>query len=364
MSVQKDIHVCIDRILSDDKVIESSEIAIEENPLNRPAIQFTPGMGVAPISKFDLAALTGKKWGNGKTLRVSFLDGDSDVQAKVKTYADVWSDFSNIKFDFGNDPNAEIRISFRLAGSWSYIGTDCLGIPKNEPTMNFGWLTPSSPDEEYSRVVTHEFGHALGCYHEHQHPEVAIPWDKDAVYNYYKGPPNNWTKAQVDRNLFEKYASSISQFSKFDTKSIMLYAIPNQFTIGDFEVGWNKKLSDTDKDFIGVMYPKQEKKFVEIEIDDAPLSASIGAHGEEDYYSFQVEFPGNYRVETSGWTDIVMYLYGPDDLKSFIAMDDDSGFWHNARINAELEPGQYYILVRHFRPKKTGKYSIAVRLRK
>lgn len=108
--------------------------------------------------------------------------------------------------------------------------------------MNFGWLTPTTADDEYSRVVIHEFGHALGYYHEHQNPSTNIPWDKEAVYKLYGGPPNNWSKAQVDQNLFRKYSRSISQFSEFDKESIMLYTIPNALTKGDFEVGWNRDL--------------------------------------------------------------------------------------------------------------------------
>jgi hypothetical protein len=117
-----------------------------------------------------------------------------EVQAKVEEFAHQWSDHGDVKFDFGSDPQAEIRISFQHQGSWSYVGTDALSVPSDEPTMNYGWLTPGSPDNEYSRVVLHEFGHALACIHEHQHPEAGIPWDKEAVYNYYTGPPNNWTK--------------------------------------------------------------------------------------------------------------------------------------------------------------------------
>jgi len=44
------------------------------------------------------------------------------------------------------------------------------------PTMNFGWLNEDSDEDEYSRVVLHEFGHSLSCIHEHQHPANGIPW--------------------------------------------------------------------------------------------------------------------------------------------------------------------------------------------
>jgi len=60
--------------------------------------------------------------------------------------------------------------------------------------MNFGWFDDNTSDSEFSRTVIHEFGHALGMIHEHQHPLAAIPWDKDKVYTYYAGYPNYWSK--------------------------------------------------------------------------------------------------------------------------------------------------------------------------
>lgn len=228
--------------------------------------------------------------------------------------------------------------------------------------MNFGWLTPTTADDEYSRVVIHEFGHALGCYHEHQNPSTNIPWDKEAVYKLYGGPPNNWSKAQVDQNLFRKYSRSISQFSEFDKESIMLYTIPNALTKGDFEVGWNRDLSATDKSFVNVIYPKQVKSYIGLAIDARPTSERIGAHGEVDIFKFTVVNQGVYRIETIGWTDVVMTLSGPDDETNQIGEDDDSGFFHNARIVADLTPGTYFARVRHFRPRKTGRYRISVRL--
>ena len=242
--------ICTLKLLPEDARKEAYEKAVKENPAN----DMKEEMAVSP-EKYEMALMKFKKWQPGRKLRVRFLDGVPDVQEKVEKYAHQWEEYANIKFIFGNDPDAEIRISFNEKGSWSYIGTDCLSIPKDQPTMNYGWLRSDSPEDEYSRVVLHEFGHALGCIHEHQNPTTNIPWDKEAVYRYYAGPPNNWTKEQVDQNLFKHYSRTITNFTTFDKKSIMLYAIPNRLTLGDYEVGWNKTLSDRDKQFIKEMYP-------------------------------------------------------------------------------------------------------------
>lgn len=255
------IKTCIDRLLPHELLFHASRAALAENPDNAPGARSgMPGAGASIDAPGALAALTGKLWQPGRTLRVRFLDGDPAVQKRLEPYAQEWTKHANLHLAFGNDPNAEIRISFRLPGSWSYIGTDSLTIPRHQPTMNFGWLTPDTPDDEYARVVTHEFGHAIGCIHEHQNPSTNIPWNKEAVYDYYGGPPNNWTKEQVDINLFTRYSADLTQFSAFDRESIMLYPIPNAFTEGDFEVGWNRILSATDKRYIAKLYPGVKKE--------------------------------------------------------------------------------------------------------
>lgn len=356
------IRTCIDRILPDELIFESMRRAVEENPANAASFQsrgFLPGV-MPDVPRVFLAALTGKLWQPGRTLRVRFLDGDPLVQERIPPFAQQWSEHANIQFEFTDDPEAEIRISFAQAGSWSYLGTDALVIPRSQPTMNFGWLTRATPNEEYARVVIHEFGHALGCIHEHQNPASEIPWNKEAVYDFYQGPPNFWAREQVDINLFTRYAEDITQFSDFDPDSIMLYPIPNQFTRGDFEVGWNHALSDTDKHYVGVLYPQEEPDVQEIEVDAPAIQGKIGEHGQIDTYTFTIDEKQIIRVETEGKTDVVVALFGPDDSTHFVAEDDDSGAGLNARIVKKLAVGVYTVRVRHFSKQRTGAYHIGV----
>ena len=98
---------------------------------------------------------------NGSTLGVRFMGGTANQQATAREQAGWWAQAANLKFDFNNAPNAEIRIAFDSSdGAWSYIGTDCRSIPVNQPTMNLGFLDGGT--------TAHEFGHAIGLAHEHQ----------------------------------------------------------------------------------------------------------------------------------------------------------------------------------------------------
>lgn len=357
------IKACVDLALPDELLLESMRRAIAENPNNAAAINpRTLPPGVMPdVPHVFLAAITGKLWQPGRKLKVRFLDGDPKVQERVPAFAQQWSAFANITFEFGNDPDAEIRISFRNQGSWSYIGTDALVIPKSQPTMNFGWLTAATPNDEYQRVVTHEFGHALGCIHEHQNPANNIPWDREAVYRYYQGPPNFWSREQVDINLFTRYEADITQFSAFDPNSIMLYPIPNEFTIGDFEIGWNKAISETDRQFITTLYSSNRSASTLLTIDAPPTDAVIGEFGEIDIFSFVVTERDLYRIETEGTTDVVMSLFGPDSDTRPLAADNDGGEDRNARIVINLRPGAYTVRVRHVSALRTGGYRISIR---
>jgi serralysin len=117
----------------------------------------------------------------------------------------------------------------------------------------------ATPDAEYSRVVLHEFGHAIGCIHEHSSPAGGIKWHKEVVYRDLGGPPNNWDKATVDHNVFAVYDKSVTQFTAVDSKSIMLYSFPKEWTLDGMTFTTNGTLSSTDKKFIKARYPKSGK---------------------------------------------------------------------------------------------------------
>jgi serralysin len=197
------------------------------------------------------------RWTPGDEITVSFLDGDPDVQARVRDVAGQWTapGMADLTFAFQRSPDALIRISFQYPGSWSVIGTSCkLVTNRQEPTMNYGWLDASSSDEELQRVVLHEFGHALGLIHEHQSPAGGIKWDRAAVMRDLSGPPNNWTPDVIERNMFEPYSKAETNYSRLDPDSIMMYPIPATWTTDGFSVGLNNGLSETDKAFIRQQY--------------------------------------------------------------------------------------------------------------
>ena len=298
---------------------------------------------------------------NGSTLHVRFMGGTAAEQAVAREQAGWWEQVANLKFEFDNASNAEIRISFDPNdGAWSYIGTDCRGIPLNEPTMNLGFLDGGT--------AAHEFGHAIGLAHEHQNPAGGIQWNEQVVIREMAKSPNFWDEQTTRHNILRKYSADQLNGTAFDPESIMLYFFPADWTLNGIGTKANDVLSRIDKEFIAgaKMYPKTGgtvSTATELKVNAARrTAASIGKVGEEDLFRFTAASDGRYVIDTRGPTDVVMKLFGPNSETALIAEDDDSGVDTNARIASDLIAGDYFVQVRHYnRASGMGNYTIRVR---
>jgi hypothetical protein len=202
------------------------------------------------------ALVKNSRWPEGSVISISFLDGIEMQQALVRKYAPIWiTNLANLEFSWEDGPDTDIRISFAGRGSWSVIGTTAKNIPKDEPTMNFGWLTPDVTEDEARRVILHEFGHALGLIHEHQNPINEIKWNKPAVIADLTQPPNSWDRATIEHNMFEQYPRNEIEGTELDSHSIMMYPLPASWILEGEPVGLNANLSANDKEFIKKAYP-------------------------------------------------------------------------------------------------------------
>ena len=204
----------------------------------------------------EMAAQTKKLWKPTEVLTVYFFGGQNSRTQRVLEYASIWSQHCGITFQATDKvEDAKLRVAFQAPSSWSYIGTDALGVPRNEATINFGWLDDSLPEMDYKQVVLHEFGHALGLIHEHQSPTANVQWNKPYVYWYF-WQHHGWAKADVDRNLFQEFEKTTIRASSLDKESIMGYYIPPIFTLNQQEFPQNYILSKMDESYIGKLYPK------------------------------------------------------------------------------------------------------------
>lgn len=225
--------------------------------------------------------------------------------------------------------------------------------------MNLGFMEGGT--------AAHEFGHAIGLAHEHQNPKIGIEWNEAKVFSELSRPPNNWDAETIRHNVLNKYKVDQIKGAEFDPHSIMLYFFPDTWVKSGVGTKANSVLSALDQSFIAgaEAYPKTAPPLtlaVLLKVNATKrTSAAIDKPAEEDLYQFAVKTGGTYVIDTLGPTDLVMKLYGPNSPTAFIAEDDDSGVNTNARIQARLIPGNYFVQIRHHNlASGIGPYSIKV----
>lgn len=134
-----------------------------------------------------------------------------------------------------------------------------------------------------------------------------------------------------------------------------------------------------DADPIGQDDPDLEGEPAEREPNDDPGVASqagvpalvvqgeLAAGGDQDYYLVRIVERGGYVIETStgdvaddSATDTMIDVYRADDPTEAVASDDDSGEGYGSRLEVNLSPGTFLVLVRGFGGSAAGPYALAV----
>lgn len=203
----------------------------------------------------ELAIWLSYKWKVGETIRVKFLNKNPKLEELVKKATTEWMEYANVKFSYVEDGDAEIRIEFASDNSyWSQIGTSCKTITyPSQPTMHLGFSDLSIGEDVIYGTILHEFGHALGCIHEHQQTNATIKWDKKKVLDYYAKV--GWDEAITNHNILDKFPDKDLSNSDYDQDSIMHYFFPSELTEDGKGSKMNFALSQKDKDFIKFCYP-------------------------------------------------------------------------------------------------------------
>lgn len=249
-----------------------------------------------------------KRWAPGSTVLVAFNGGDTQLHKAIAQTAAHWEKHANIKFDFGfNAANgsyrtwstgdtkraAHIRIGFSEPGYWSYVGTDSIAsfTPANQASMNFAGFADNPMallPARWKTVVIHEFGHALGLKHEHQHSVCGAEyrWEKGSggepsVYEVF-WRWQGWKKEVVDINLRPIPAHEADASEVADRASVMFYAMPAQaFVKGDKSVCFiaqeNRDISKMDALGARMAYPKDPTQAIETAFAYAQAAASLAS---------------------------------------------------------------------------------------
>ena len=185
----------------------------------------------------------------GQTINLSFEGSD---QAKIEQSLFLLQKhafpFLNLKFQIGHTGASVIRIRIE---------------PSDKPKANItgqttgiGTTTPIVNVYKFSQgVLLHEFGHAMGMYHEHQNPSPNNPlkWNEAAAYDLYVNK-QGWTKEQVKAQILNREDKTKTLYTAWDPNSIMNYSIPNSLLATPVKTFRNQEYSDGDKAWFKLKY--------------------------------------------------------------------------------------------------------------
>ncbi|MEP7009102.1 MAG: CHAT domain-containing protein [Acidobacteriota bacterium] len=210
-----------------------------------------------------LTLVIGRRWpASGVRLTVQFLDSPAkDLRARLLQHMNAWNQTANVHFT-ETKGTGQVRIArldspAAMAGYWSYVGTEILAIPEDEPTLNLQEFTMKTLDSEFHRVVRHEAGHTLGFDHEHMRQELVQKIDRKKAFAFYD-QDQGWTREETIEQVLTPLAKkSILGTTEADPTSIMCYQIPGDITKDGKPIVGGTDINAKDFAFVATIYPKK-----------------------------------------------------------------------------------------------------------
>ena len=213
----------------------------------------TPAAPRASRSKRGVA-IPEKLWPQHKTLTIAFMDTPKSARKFIQKYIEEnYSPLINIKLKFVKGTEGDIRISTHkdIPGDWSRIGTDALNAPPDQPTLH---LNTYATEDILKMNILHEFGHALGLHHEHQHPDRTVEFNTPSTYTLYN-EKFGFDESTVDANILNKFDPADITSAPYDQQSIMHYNLSHRVLWQQPSTDYNLTLSNHDIAFLNTLYP-------------------------------------------------------------------------------------------------------------
>ncbi len=328
------------------------------------------------------------KWLPNDEITVSFLNGNSAIQKKVRDAAMSILEESkaNIRFKFVDDnEHAQVRIYFGV-GTVSQVGTGLLNFTNEVAEGANLTFLDTNADGLANWMILHEFGHVLGMVHEIFHPFKPFEINYGEMWKYYRdrlgsGLSDKEYQQVFEANIGSRFLPNELQYFDFDKDSIMMYEVPASCNSQGIDYAQPGQLSDTDIELLKVFYPEQDHEIKNLDV-GKEKEANLTVAGQQDIFKFviQDDVDSTFVVKTSGSEKLVLSLF------SFSREEKTNGYlkyiepkasenYHNESEGTEayiefskneMEPElreetDFYVRVRHLEIAGTGKYNILVK---